>query len=318
MTTTRRVQAPKPAAPARTKVHFPSGGTTCAAWHYQGSNGGCVVMAGGFAVTKEAATDLFARRFSEAGFSVLAFDYRRLGESGGHPRQVVRIDEQLADWDAAIAFASTLPGVDPRKLALWAFSVSGGHVLRVGAAHPELAAVVAQTPMTDGRAATASAMRFTTPLALLRLTGRGVIDAVGSLLRRPPVLVPLSGPPGRVAVLSTPDIADGDRALSPPGSSPWPQEVAARSALRIGSYRPGRAARRITCPLLVLVCDDDRAAPPEPAVRAAAGVALGEVVRLPGRHYAPFLEQHEPAVEAELSFLRRHLVGDGSDRPPVS
>ena len=46
----------------REKVWFGSGGTQCAAWHYQGSNGGCVIMAGGFAVTKEAGTDLFARR----------------------------------------------------------------------------------------------------------------------------------------------------------------------------------------------------------------------------------------------------------------
>ena len=82
----------------REKVWFGSGGTRCAAWHYPGSNGGCVIMAGGFAVTKEPGTDLFARRFHAAGFSVLAFDYRHLGESGGQPRQVVRVREQLADW----------------------------------------------------------------------------------------------------------------------------------------------------------------------------------------------------------------------------
>ena len=31
----------------RRKVHFPSGDTSCAAWHYPGTNSGCVVMAGG-------------------------------------------------------------------------------------------------------------------------------------------------------------------------------------------------------------------------------------------------------------------------------
>ena len=94
----------------RQKVHFVSGGTTCAAWHYPGTNGACVIMAGGFAVTKEPGTDLFAKRFQDAGFAVLAFDYRHLGESGGQPRQIVRITDQLADWQAAIAFATTLPG----------------------------------------------------------------------------------------------------------------------------------------------------------------------------------------------------------------
>jgi hypothetical protein len=75
----------------RKKVRFISGDTECAAWHYPGTNGACVIMAGGGAVTKEPGTDLFARRFHEAGFNVLAFDYRRLGESGGQPRQVIRI-----------------------------------------------------------------------------------------------------------------------------------------------------------------------------------------------------------------------------------
>ena len=63
----------------REKVRFISGDTECAAWHYPGTSGACVIMAGGGAVTKEPGTDLFAKRFHEAGFAVLAFDYRRLG-----------------------------------------------------------------------------------------------------------------------------------------------------------------------------------------------------------------------------------------------
>ena len=53
-------------------------------------------MSGGFAVTKEPGTDLFARRFNEAGFGVLAFDYRNIGESGGQPRQVQRVFARVA------------------------------------------------------------------------------------------------------------------------------------------------------------------------------------------------------------------------------
>src|SRR6187399_2543491 len=97
----------------REKVYFVSGDERCAAWHYPGANGACLVMAGGLAVTKEPATDQFAERFHRAGYSVLAFDYRHLGESDGEPRQVLRIDEQIADWHAAITFAAALPGVDP-------------------------------------------------------------------------------------------------------------------------------------------------------------------------------------------------------------
>ena len=309
-----------PVSVAREKVRFVSGGTDCAAWHYPGSTGACVIMAGGFAVTKEPATDLFAQRFHDAGFSVLAFDYRRLGESGGQPRQVVRVQEQLADWQAAIEFAATLPGVDPARRAIWGFSVSGGHVFRVAARTPGLAAAIAQTPSADGLAAAANAARYTTALALLRLTALGIGDALGGLVGRPPRLVPLAGAPGTVAVLTTPDAGDGSGALNPGNKYPgWQQAAAARSALRLGFYRPGRDASRVRCPLLVLVCDQDRSAPAGPAAAAARRAPRGKLVRLPGGHYAPFLVGHKQAVEAELSFLRRHLADDAHlERPRLA
>jgi uncharacterized protein len=293
----------------RRKVRFASGGTECAAWHYRGSNGACVVMAGGFAVTKEPGTDLFARRFCDAGFAVVAFDYRRLGESGGQPRQVVRIREQLADWQAAIGFAAALPGVDPARLAVWGFSASGGHVFRVAARSPGLAAAIAQTPNAGGLAAARNAARHQKPLAMLRFAGRGVLDAIGGLAGRRPRLVPLAGEPGTVALLTTPDALGGGSALNPDNRYPdWLQAVAARSALRIGFYRPGRYASKARCPLLVVVCDQDQSALAGPAVGAARRAPRAELVHLAGGHYAPFLEGHEQAVEAELSFLRRHVL----------
>jgi fermentation-respiration switch protein FrsA (DUF1100 family) len=301
----------------REKVRFVSDDAECAAWHYPGSNEACVIMAGGFGVTKEPATDLFAKRFNDAGFGVLAFDYRRIGESGGQPRQVQRIRDQLADWQAAIAYAATLPGVDPARIAIWSFSASGGHVFRVAARNPGLAAAIAQTPNADGQAAARNAVRYQKPLTFLRFTGRGVLDALGGLAGRRPRLVPLAGEPGTVALLTTPDGRDGDRALNPGNRYPdWQQAVAARSALRLGFYQPGRYASRVRCPLLVLVCDQDQTALAEPAVRAVRRAPRGELVRMPGGHYAPFLDGHEQAVDAELSFLRRHLLDHSrTDRP---
>jgi pimeloyl-ACP methyl ester carboxylesterase len=298
-----------PDAWERQTVRFVSGDTECAASHYPGTNGGCVIMAGGLAVTKGPGTDLFAKRFNAAGFTVLAFDHRHLGDSGGEPRQIVRIHEQLADWQAAIVFAATLPGVDPTRVAIWSFSVSGGHVLRVAARNPELAAAIAQTPNANGPAAARNATRHQTPIAMLRFTGRAVLDALGSAVGRPPLFVPLTGTPGTVAVLTTPDALDGGSALDPDSRYPdWRQAVAARSALRFAFYRPGRYASRVRCPLLVIACDQDQSALAGPAVRAAKRAPLGELVRMPGGHYAPFLDGHEQAAKTELSFLRRHLL----------
>ncbi|MEU7696356.1 alpha/beta hydrolase [Microbispora hainanensis] len=300
----------------REKVRFTSGGTECAAWHYPGTNGACVVMAGGFAVPKEPATDLFAKRFNQAGFAVLAFDYRRLGESGGQPRLALPVRDQLDDWQAAIDFARTLPGVDSARLAVWAFSASGGHIFRVAARDPRLGAAIAQTPNADGPATARNAARHQRPLAMLRFTGRAVLDALGGLVGRPPRLVPLVGEPGTVAMLTTPDALDTGRALRPERYPDWQQMVAARSALRLTAYRPGRDAARVRCPLLVFVCDQDQTSLVEPSVRAAKRAPHGELVRISGGHYAPFLDKHEQAVEAQLSFLRRHLLEPArADRP---
>lgn len=298
----------------RQKVHFPSGDTTCAAWHYRGTNGACVIMMGGLAVTKEPATDAFAQRFHDAGFSVLAFEYRGIGESGGQPRQVQRMGEMLADWRTAIEFAAGLPEVDAARIAIWAFSLSGGHVFRTAARNPAVAAAIAHAPLVDGPRTTLAAGRHTTQLAMLRLTGRGLLDALGGIVGRKPRLVPLVGPAGTVAMLSTPDAFDGDQALNPDNKHPdWQQEVAARSAVRVTVYRPGRHASRIECPLLVLVYDHDHTAPPDLATRAAERAPRGELVRRPGGHYKGFLDGHDEAIDIHLSFLRRHLLNGSPD-----
>ncbi|MEW2272685.1 MULTISPECIES: hypothetical protein [Streptomyces] len=70
----------------------------------------------------------------------------------------------------------------------------------------------------------------------------------------------------------------------------------------------GPTAESATAVGLVVVCDQDRSALPAPALRAAGEAPAAEVVHLTGRHYAPFLESHEQAVAAELSFLEEHLA----------
>jgi fermentation-respiration switch protein FrsA (DUF1100 family) len=292
----------------RKAVRFPSGGTDCAAWHYPGSNGACIVMAAGLAVTKEPGTDRFAREFARAGYTVLAFDYRRLGESGGYPRQIVRIREQLDDWRAALAFARRLPDVDPRRVAIWGFSVSGGHVFRVAAADCALAAAIAHSPAADGLDAARNAMRSTPRRAGLRLQAAALRDLIHGILGREPILVPLTGPRGTVASITTADAQKGPAALNPDGAYPWCQEVAARSAIRVAWYRPGRRAPKVRAPLLVLAYDDDGVTPPGPAIAAAQQAPHGEAVRLPGGHYEAFLGGFAVALDVMLGFLSRHLL----------
>jgi pimeloyl-ACP methyl ester carboxylesterase len=301
-------------ADVRQRITFTSAGVGCAGWHYAGTNGACVVMAGGAGVPKEPATDRFAAHFHAAGFSVLAFDFRHVGESEGRPRQVVRIADQLTDWDAAIRCATSLPEVDPGRIAAWGFSLAAGHLFRVAARSPALAAVIAQTPLADNLVAAPRVLRYESLGVALGFPFLALADAVGGLLGREPRLIPLAGPRGTVAMLSTPDALLADAALNPDNRYPdWQQTIAARSVLPLMTYRPGRAAGQVRCPMLVVVCDGDQSAPADLAVRAAKRAPEAEVARFPGGHYAPFLDQHDPVVQTEIGFLRRHLSA-GRDR----
>jgi uncharacterized protein len=79
-----------------------------------------VVMANGFSLTRRDGLPLYAERFAAAGLAVLTFDFRHLGDSSGEPRQLVDYRVQRPDFAAALAFARTLEGIDPSRIAAWA------------------------------------------------------------------------------------------------------------------------------------------------------------------------------------------------------
>jgi fermentation-respiration switch protein FrsA (DUF1100 family) len=224
----------------RSDVTFDSWGERCAAWRYRPDTDGtaatpCVVLAHGWSGVREQRLDAYAERFAAAGLAALVFDYRHFGASEGEPRQLLDIGRQLADWASAISFARTLDGVDPERIALWGSSFSGGHVMTTAARDPRVAAAVAQAPFADG-------LRNLPRLGVahtLKLTAAGIADQAGALLGRPPRMLASVGPPGSVAVMTSPDAEPGFRGIDPPGST-WRNEVAARVALRVGLYRPGR------------------------------------------------------------------------------
>lgn len=293
----------------RHRADFTSNGTRCAAWFYPGRNGACIVMSGGVGVPKEVATDRFAARFQDAGFAVLAFDYRGLGASDGTPRQVLRIRDQLDDLRAAITHAQGLPGVQAGRVGGWGFSSSAGHLLQLLAGDPPgLSAVIAQTPYVGGRTASAAVLRHQTAAATSALLALAVRDALGGVVGRRPHLVPLAGPKGTVAMLTTPDAQDGARALDPDGRHPeWVQAIAARAVLSMATYRPGKVVGRITRPVLYVVCEDDTAALAAATLDAAARTPGAQTARFPGGHYGPFLDAHDAVVAAEIDFLARTL-----------
>jgi fermentation-respiration switch protein FrsA (DUF1100 family) len=115
------------------------------------------------------------------------------------------------------------------------------------------------------------------------------------------------GPPGSLAVMNSPDAEPGFRALVPPGAN-WPNQAAARIALRVGSYRPVAKAGDISCPILFQIAEDDVVTPPEFAEQAAAAAPRSEVRHYPGGHFDVYLGEPFERVTADaIDFLRRHL-----------
>ncbi len=295
---------------APTAVTFDSTGNNLAALHYPAGGSTCVVMAAGPGVPQEPGTERFARRFQAAGHHVMTFDYRSIGRSEGTPRAVVRPQEQLADWRAALTTARALPGVDPLRVVAWGYSISGGYLFELGAEDHALAAAIAIAPIVDGLAASRNALRHQRPAAVARLGVLMWFDGVRSVLDLDPFFVPLTAEPDTPALATTPDAADASRALDPGGTqSEWDRTIAARSLPAVGRYQAKRFADQVHCPMLIVVANDDTSALAEPAKKAAAKVPLGQLVEVEGGHYAPYLDAHEEVVEAQLSFLDQTLSG---------
>lgn len=289
-------------------IEFPSGDGMCGAWLYTPQQAGSdlspiIVLAHGLGGVREMGLDAFARRFSEVGYQCLVFDYRHFGASSGEPRQLLDIKRQLEDWASAVAFARTLDGVDPERVVLWGTSFGGGHVLRTAAHDRRIAAVISQCPFTDGLASSLAIP----PRTSVKVLARAVRDRIRSWQGRTPLMVPTYGPPGSTALMTSPDTVAGIEALIPPGFD-LRSDVAARFALDIIRYYPGRDARNITCPAHFAVCQDDSVAPTKATLRHVAKAPRGEVKLQQGGHFDIYVgEDFEHNIAQQLAFLDRHV-----------
>lgn len=293
----------------REDVTFDSHGTACAAWLYRpdgAKNPPIIVMAHGFAAIRALRLDAYASRFAGAGYAVLVFDYRGWGDSAGEPRRVLDIRAQQRDWRAGVAHARSLQGVDTSRVVLWGTSFGGGHALHLAAEDHDIAAVVAQVPHISGPASA-----FSQPFKLVaRLIAAGMRDQLRALVGRQPYRVDAAGHPGDLAMMTSPDAAPmairlaGDRYEELLAEN----NVAARIALRVPFYSPGRLAPKITAPTFVQIAERDTVTPFKVAQKAAAKLPRGEVRTYDCQHFEPYLDPYFDTVVADqLAFLAGHV-----------
>lgn len=291
----------------RQDVRFDSGETYCSAWLYLPvgvERPPVVVLGHGLGAIREMRLDAFSERFAAAGIATLAFTYRYFGDSGGQPRQLMSVKRQLADWDAALAFVKRRADVDGSRVAVWGSSFGGGHAITVASRHPELLAAVSQCPFTDGLASAAAlGLKGTLKVAPVVLR-----DLAAKLVGRRPVMVPIAAAPGQPALMNAHDALPGYLALMPKGVR-FVNHVAARVIPEIGTYRPGRSAAKVKCPILFCVSNTDTVTPPGRTLELARRAPRGEIKRYDAGHFDFYMgRDFEQLVSDQTRFLTKHLL----------
>lgn len=291
----------------RQELRFNSGETYCSAWLYRPvgvERPPVVVLGHGLGAIREMRLDAFAEHFAAAGIAALAFTYRYLGDSGGHPRQLMSVSRQLQDWEAALAYVESRPDLDGTRLAVWGSSFGGGHAIKIASRHPELRAAVAQCPFTDGMAS-ATSLGFKGTLKVIPVVVR---DLIAKLFGGAPVMVPIAAVPGQPALMSAHDALPGYLALMPKGTK-FVNHLAARVIPEIVTYRPGRAAGRIECPILFCVSDTDTVTPPGRTLTLARRAPRGVIKRYDAGHFE-FYTGHvfEQLASDQTDFLLKQLA----------
>jgi uncharacterized protein len=233
------------------EIEFQSHGETCRGLFVRPRDGGpapLIVLGHGLGGVYEMRLDAYARRFAEAGYAALTFDYRRFGRSDGHPRHWLVREHQQQDFEAALDYGKTLEGVDPQRVVLWGTSLAGGHVIDIAARRTDLTASIIQGPFTDGLASTSA-------ISIPSMLGLGLFiaaDAFARLLRLPPVLAPLAGTYGTPALMTKEDVVQTVLKLLPEGS---------RMSGRLSDLYRGFAQKKFTLPANLTTSDEPEAHP---------------------------------------------------------
>ena len=293
----------------RRDLRFPCGDEVCAAWLFLPAGATrppVVVMAHGFAGTRDVSLPLWAERFAREGIASLLFDYRHFGASGGWPRQLVDPWRQDEDWTAALAFARTLDAVDPRRIAVFGSSLGAGHALIAAAEHDDVRAVVAQVPMIDTQVENQVPFAGFGWAARLLLTGWA--DLASERLLGRAIEIPAMAPASGFGVLMD-DYAHASIEATDTAGTTYRNAVAAHSPFTFDDWNPARRLADLQVPVLAVASRGDRFVPFAAVEGLAAASPQVTVVEIPGDHFDVYASPlRERAVEIETQFLREQLL----------
>ena len=302
----------------REDVVFRSGTDDCAAWLYlpetmgDGAKVPAVALAHGLGAIRDLYLEPFAKAFAAAGIAALLFDYRYFGASGGNPRQQVFPAAQIEDYRNALTWLSLHERIDAARLGVWGTSLSGGHVLHLGAYDPRVKAVVSQVAGLD---------IYRTSQALLPPEALAMFDTlIGAERMRgytdsEPSYFPLAAPDGQPALQSNTETYEWLMAAQRDVAPHFENRVTVASVEQVREHAPGLVIDRIApVALLMILATDDAYTTPDLLREAFARAGEPKrLIELAGGHYTVYDGPgQQPAAAAAVEWFTRYLVKAGA------
>lgn len=287
-------------------LYVPSGQEVIAADFYRPKNikkPAVIVMAHGFAALRQFRLIDYAKRFAQAGYAVVLFDYRYWGGSTGHPREQISLTDQLDDWKTVISYISSKKCINSRKIILWGTSLSGGYVLTLASEVKNIQAVMVQIPYVDGAATAKLYPIHYLPKALKLYSQDYMIAKIGMQPKTLPVVHPFS-----LCFIPTQDSYNGYMSIVNPDYY-WSGEVPARVFFNLIRYRPIQTVRTINIPVLFIAAKKDAVVPIESSRETATNIApFVQYYEWNMSHYDIYHGQWlEKAILTQLEFLHQHI-----------
>ncbi|ERH04393.1 MAG: lysophospholipase [Halorubrum sp. J07HR59] len=279
-------------------VTFPSGSRSCRGDLYlpEGHRDPpAIVMGPGIGACRRFGYSAVAERFAEAGYAVLLFDYRGFGASDGGSG-LVDPHQQQTDYAAAVDHLAERTEIGDR-VALWGWSLGGGHALAVAAERDDIDAVVSVAPITDGRTLVRRRPRIAQGRAVLS----GMRDAVGHRVGLGQEL-PIVSDTSRAAVLPDPDAKRAYLDLVDADSS-WHNAVPARSLLQLARYRPAERLDAVETPVCLLAGRADQLVPVDTLDDVAERLPEPTQIKTPATHFSPLGDDLDSAIGYAVTFL---------------
>jgi dipeptidyl aminopeptidase/acylaminoacyl peptidase len=277
-------------------------------------NGAAIVQGPGWLGLKDAKLYLpYHEALTDAGFSVLIFDYRGFGDSGGD-RGTLSPRMQLEDLVNAVTYLETRPEIDEDRIsAFGSGGTGGGNAVLLAATDPRIRCAVSQVPVADG-ADWLRRMRSTVAdwEAFVERVNRDRRDRVltgkGQMVHpREEIMIPSQ----ERRQTSVKKDVDGR----------VPTSVPLAAAEEIMAYRPVSAARQVEA-LMVIAVDGDVVTPTDHAedLFDAAMNPKKMVMQYNTTHYAAY-QQYGPVVIPQIvEWFERHQagpVGESEEREDV-